>query len=152
MTLEELLCLSPPLGTLRSFVDNSHERVTLDNSTKRAWKIWRRMRQNQVYFANKHLRKSLGILCKGNIKKLLKSLDSEPPTTRSKVRTNNCVGVVIEFFASWRISFTNGAVNEQSSATSDSSSQMGRTARKFKVRRQPKMNRAVAISEKCLIL
>ncbi len=89
-TLAELLCLSLPLGTLRSFVDNRHKRVTLDSSTKRAWKIWRRMRQNQAYFANEHQRKSLEILSKGNIKKLMTYLD-HAPSTRSKVRMNDYV-------------------------------------------------------------
>lgn len=89
-TLEELLSLSPTLRTLRSFVDDLHELFALRRSKKQAWKLWGRMRRNQAYLKNEHLRKALDILNKDNMTKLLTYLDSAP-STRSKVRTNNHV-------------------------------------------------------------
>lgn len=89
-TLKELLSLSPTLRTLRSFVDDLHELFALRRSKKQAWKLWRRMRRNQVYLANEHLCKALEVLSKDNMTKLLTYLDSSP-SARSKVRTNNHV-------------------------------------------------------------
>ena len=89
-TLDELLSLSPTLRTLRSFVDDLHELFTVRRSKDQAWKIWRRMRRNQAYLNNGHLRKALGVLNKDNMIKLLTYLDS-PTSIRSKVRTNNHV-------------------------------------------------------------
>lgn len=89
-TLDELLSLSPTLGTLRSFVDDLHELFTVRRSKDQAWKIWRRMRRNQAYLNNEHLRKALEVLNKDNMLKLLTYLDS-PTSIRSKVRTNNHV-------------------------------------------------------------
>ena len=90
LTLDELLSLSPKLGTLRSFVDNLHELFAVRRSKDQAWKIWRRMRRNQAYLNNEHLRKALEILSKDNMLKLLTYLD-RPTSIRSKVRTNNHV-------------------------------------------------------------
>ena len=89
-TLEELVSLSPTLGTLRSFIDDLHELFALRRSKKQAWKIWRRMRRNQAYLTNEHLRKALEVLSKDNMTKLLTYLD-DAPSLRSKVRTNNHV-------------------------------------------------------------
>ncbi len=89
-TLDELLELSPTLGTLRSFIDDLHELFAVRRSKDQAWKIWRRMRRNKSYLNNAHLHKSLEILSKDNMVKLLVYLDAPPPT-RSKVRTNNHV-------------------------------------------------------------
>lgn len=89
-TLDELLNLSPTLGTLRSFVDDLHELFAVRRSTKQAWRIWRRMRRNQTYLNNSHLSKALEILNKDNMMKLLTYLD-RPTSLRSKVRTNNHV-------------------------------------------------------------
>lgn len=89
-TLDELLSLSPTLGTLRSFVDDLHELFAVRRSKDQAWKIWRRMRRNQSYLNNEHLRKALEVLSKDNMTKLLSYLD-RPTSIRSKVRTNNHV-------------------------------------------------------------
>ena len=89
-TLDELLSLSPTLGTLRSFVDDLHELFAVRRGKDQAWKIWRRMRRNQSYLKNEHLRKALEILSKDNMLKLLTYLD-RPTSIRSKVRTNNHV-------------------------------------------------------------
>jgi hypothetical protein len=89
-TLDELLSLSPTLRTLRSFVDDLHELFAVRRSKDQAWKIWRRMRRNQTYLNNGHLRKALEVLNKDNMIKLLTYLDS-PTSIRSKVRTNNHV-------------------------------------------------------------
>ena len=89
-TLDELLSLSPTLGILRSFVDDLHELFAVRRSKDRAWAIWRRMRRNQSYLSNEHLRKALEVLKKENMVKLLTYLDS-PSATRNKIRTNNHV-------------------------------------------------------------
>ena len=89
-TLDELLNLSPTLGILRSFVDDLHELFAVRRSKDQAWKIWRRMRRNQSYLSNEHLCKALEVLKKENMVKLLTYLD-RPPSTRSKIRTNNHV-------------------------------------------------------------
>jgi len=89
-TLDELLSLSPTLGTLRSFVDDLHELFAVRRGKDQAWKIWRRMRRNQSYLKNEHLRKALEILSKDNMLKLLTYLD-RATSIRSKVRTNNHV-------------------------------------------------------------
>ena len=89
-TLEELLSLAPELRTLRSFVTDMHELFAIQRSKKKAWTIWRRMRRNRSYLANEHLRKALDVLDKENMIKLLHYLD-RPPSSRSKVRTNNHV-------------------------------------------------------------
>lgn len=89
-TLDELLDLSPTLGILRSFVDDLHELFAVRRSKDQAWKIWRRMRRNQSYLSNEHLCKALEVLKKENMVKLLTYLD-RPPSTRSKIRTNNHV-------------------------------------------------------------
>ena len=89
-TLEELLNLSPTLQTLRSFVDDLHELFAVRRSKDQAWKIWRRMRRNKTYLNNAHLCKALEILSKDNMFKLLVYLDN-PPSLRTKVRTNNHV-------------------------------------------------------------
>jgi hypothetical protein len=89
-TLDELLNLSPKLGTLRSFIDDLHELFAVRRGKDQAWKIWRRMRRNQSYLNNEHLRKALEILSKDNMIKLLTYLD-RPTSLRSKVRTNNHV-------------------------------------------------------------
>ena len=89
-TLEELLNLSPTLQTLRSFVDDLHELFAVRRNKEQAWKIWRRMRRNRSYLKNAHLCKALAILSKDNMLKLLVYLDN-PPSIRSKVRTNNHV-------------------------------------------------------------
>jgi transposase-like protein len=88
--LEELLGLSPTLGTLRRFVDDLHELFAIRRSAKQAWKIWRRMRRNPAYLKNEHLHKALQVLTKENMIKLLAYLD-QPTSRRSKVRTNNHV-------------------------------------------------------------
>ena len=88
--LDELLSLSPALGTLRAFVNDMQELFALRRSTKQAWKIWRKMRRNRSYLNNEHLRKALDVLTKENMTKLLVYLD-RPSSTRSKVRTNNHV-------------------------------------------------------------
>lgn len=90
VTLDELLNLSPSLGTLRKFVDDMHDLFAIRRSKKQAWRIWRRMRRNKSYLDNEHLRKALDVLTKQNMVKLLNYLD-EPSSTRSKVRTNNHV-------------------------------------------------------------
>lgn len=89
-TLNELLSLSPKLGTLRSFVDDLHELFAVRRSKDQAWRIWRRMRRNRAYLNNEHLSKALEILSKENMIKLLTYLD-RPTSIRSKVRTNNHV-------------------------------------------------------------
>jgi Transposase len=89
-TLDELLSLSPSLGTLRKFVDDMHDLFAIRRSKKQAWKIWRRMRSNKSYLNNEHLKKALDVLTKQNMVKLLNYLN-EPSSTRSKVRTNNHV-------------------------------------------------------------
>jgi hypothetical protein len=89
-TLEELLSLSPTLKTLRAFVDDLHELFALRRSKTQAWRIWKRIRRNRTYLSNEHLRKTLDVLDKDNMTKLLTYLDSAP-STRSKVRTNNHV-------------------------------------------------------------
>lgn len=89
-TLDELLSLSPTLGTLRFFVDDLHELFAVRRSKDQAWKIWRRMRRNRAYLNNPHLCKALEILSKDNMLKLLTYLDS-PLSLRSKTRTNNHV-------------------------------------------------------------
>jgi len=89
-TLDELLSLSPKLGTLRAFVDDLHELFAIRRSKKQAMRIWRRMRRNKSYRNNEHLCKALEVLKKENMEKLLVYLDS-PSSVRSKVRTNNHV-------------------------------------------------------------
>lgn len=89
-TLDELLSLSPSLGTLRAFVDDLHELFAIRRSKKQARRIWRRMRRNKSYLNNEHLCKALEVLKKENMDKLLVYLDS-PSSIRSKVRTNNHV-------------------------------------------------------------
>lgn len=89
-TLDELLSLSPTLGTLRAFVDDLHELFAIRRSKKQAMRIWRRMRRNQSYLNNEHLSKALEVLKKENMEKLLVYLAS-PSSVRSKVRTNNHV-------------------------------------------------------------
>lgn len=89
-TLDELLSLSPQLKTLRSFVDDLHELFAIRRSPDQAWKIWRRIRRHSSYLANEHLRKTLDVLKKDNMVKLLSYLD-ETTSNRSKVRTNNHV-------------------------------------------------------------
>lgn len=89
-TLTELLELSPELGVLRRFVVDLHELFAVRRSQDQAWKIWRRMRRNRSYLANEHLAKSLEVLRKENMVKLLSYLD-HPVSVRSKVRTNNHV-------------------------------------------------------------
>lgn len=89
-TLDELLSLSPELGTLRSFIDDLHELFAIRRGKDRAWKIWRRMRRNRAYLNNEHLCKALEILSKDNMVKLLAYLDC-PTALRSKIRTNNHV-------------------------------------------------------------
>lgn len=89
-TLDELLSLSPTLGVLRSFVDDLHQLFSVRRSKDQAWNIWRRMRRQQTYLNNDHLRKALEVLNKDNMVKLLHYLDS-PSSSRSKVRTNNHV-------------------------------------------------------------
>ena len=88
--LDELLSLSPTLGTLRAFVDDLHELFAIRRTKKQAMKIWRRMRRNKSYLKNEHLCKALAVLSKENMEKLLVYLDSES-SVRSKVRTNNHV-------------------------------------------------------------
>ena len=88
--LEELLSLSPTLRTLRSFVDDLHELFAIRRSKSQAWKIWRRMKRNQAYMNNAHLRKALEILSRANVNKLLMYLD-HPPAIRRQARTNNHV-------------------------------------------------------------
>lgn len=88
--LDELLSLSPSLGTLRAFVDDLHELFAIRRSKKQARRIWRRMRRNKSYLKNEHLYKALEVLKKDNMDKLLIYLDS-PSSIRSKVRTNNHV-------------------------------------------------------------
>lgn len=88
--LEELLSLSPVLGTLRSFVDDLHELFSIRRNKKTAWKIWARMRRNRSYLENDHLAKALEVLSKATMTKLLYYLD-QSPKDRSKVRTNNHV-------------------------------------------------------------
>lgn len=89
-TLDELLCLSPTLGVLRSFVEDLHELFAVRRSKAQAWKIWRRMRRNRSYLGNEHLVKALEVLNKENMVKLLSYLN-RPVSVRSKVRTNNHV-------------------------------------------------------------
>ncbi len=89
-TLEELLSLSPKLGTLRAFVDDLHALFQVRRTKKQAWKIWRRMRRNRTYLQNEHLRKALEVLNKANMEKLLHYLDKDT-ALRTKVRTNNHV-------------------------------------------------------------
>lgn len=89
-TLDELLNLSPTLKTLRSFVDDLHQLFALRRSKGQAWKIWRRMRRHPTYLSNEHLHRALEVLNKANMTKLLTYLDN-PPSARSKVRTNNHV-------------------------------------------------------------
>jgi hypothetical protein len=88
--LEELILLSPVLGTLRSFIDDLRELFAFRRATKQAWRIWRRIRSNRSYLANELLRKALEVLDKDNMIKLLTYLDNAP-SVRSKVRTNNHV-------------------------------------------------------------
>jgi hypothetical protein len=89
-TLDELINLSPTLGTLRAFVDDLHELFAVRRSKKQALRIWRRMQRNKSYLNNEHLSKALEVLKKENIDKLLVYLDG-PSSVRSKVRTNNHV-------------------------------------------------------------
>lgn len=89
-TLEELLCLSPVLGTLRSFSEDIQSLFSLKRTKKRAKKIWRRIVSHRTYLANPHLRKAIAILSKENMKKLLHYLDRHSGV-RTKVRTNNHV-------------------------------------------------------------
>jgi hypothetical protein len=89
-TLDELLSLSPTLGILRSFLNDLHELFAVRRSKDQAWKIWRRMRRHPSYLSNEHLRKAPEVLKKENMVKLLTYLD-RPPSTRSKIRTNNHV-------------------------------------------------------------
>lgn len=88
--LDELLSLSPTLGTLRKFVDDMHDLFAIRRSKKYSWKIWRRMRSNNSYLSNEHLKKALDVLTKQHMEKLLNYLDA-PSLSRSKVRTNNHV-------------------------------------------------------------
>jgi hypothetical protein len=89
-TLDELLSLSPTLEILRSFVEDLHGLFAIRRSKDQAWKIWRRMRRNRSYLDNEHLSKALEVLSKDNMVKLLTYLE-RPPSTRSKIRTNNHV-------------------------------------------------------------
>ncbi len=88
--LKELLSLSPTLGALRSFVNDLYELFAIRRSAKKAWKTWGRMRRNRSYLKMESLRKALQVLSKPNMFKLLTYLD-QPPSIRSKVRTNNHV-------------------------------------------------------------
>lgn len=88
--LDELISLSPTLKPLRAFINDMHQLFAVGRSKKQAWKIWRKMRRNQSYLNNEHLRKALAVLTKANMTKLLVYLDS-PPSVRRKVRTNNHV-------------------------------------------------------------
>lgn len=71
-------------------MDDLHQFFAIRRSPQQAWRIWRRMRRNASYLANKHLAKALEVLTKENMVKLLSYLEEAAPI-RSKVRTNNHV-------------------------------------------------------------
>jgi hypothetical protein len=64
-----------------------HDLFAIRRSKKQAWKIWRRMRSNQSYLKNEHLKKALDVLTKQNMVKLLHYLNAPSSTRRKFVRT-----------------------------------------------------------------